>query len=90
MSHGAYVAQSATSDLGEWGSWCGAGELLPGQVPAVVRTSGHSGPPSWNTSHRPDMTFRAFQAARLYLVPLWPLCHGGSAWLGREIARVLR
>ena len=37
MSHGAYVAQSGASDLGEWGSWCGAGELLPGQVPAVVR-----------------------------------------------------
>jgi hypothetical protein len=44
--------------------------------------------PIWVVSHRPDVTFRAFQAGRLYLVPLWPLCHGESAWLDLEIARV--
>lgn len=37
MPHDAYVAHTASTDLGVYGSWPGIGELRPEQVPAVVR-----------------------------------------------------
>lgn len=36
---------------------------IAGFVPDRRGASGHSGPTSWNTRHRPDVIFRAFRRA---------------------------
>jgi Transglutaminase-like superfamily len=70
MSHGAYIAHTATSDLGGYGSWCGIGELRPGQVPAAVRNlvvhmDQVSGGPA-HRSNEPSMRRVSDMLARLH------------------------